>query len=282
LKKIFDQFKKYLFYFRKGGLKEFYRFYKLNKFEKNIFSQKKLVWNNLGYWQVDPMPSEEELQKFYSEIYWLNNKYYKSNLVIPRDLDHFNFYNNNIQSKFEKKINFMNFGAGHGGISYLMASNMHNVVNIEPSEILSYNYDNFLSFENIEKIINEKDYFEKFEVIYSSHTLEHLTDPLTFFKKISKVLKSNGLVFIEVPNCRKSKITKDYAEGGCDGKITGSHLIYFTKDFFKHLNSEIFLFKEGHDGNSYTEVKSEDDADCIRAIIKAENIKNWINASKIY
>ena len=51
------------------------------------------------------------------------------------------------KSLAEKKINFMNFGAGHGGISYLMASNMHNVVNIEPSEILSYNYDNFLSFE---------------------------------------------------------------------------------------------------------------------------------------
>ena len=33
---------------------------------------------------------------------------------------------------------------------------------------------------------------------------------------------------------------------------------------------------------SYTEVKSEDDADCIRAIIKAKNIKNWINASKNY
>ena len=45
-----------------------------------------------------------------------------------------------------------------------------------------------------------------------------------------------------------------------------------TKEYFLSNSSEIFLFKEGHDGNSYTEVKSEDDADCIRAIIKAENI----------
>ena len=276
MRKIFDKIRKYFFYFRSGGLKETYRFYKLNKYEKNIFGKKKLTWNNLGYWQVDPMPSKEELEKFYSEIYWLNNKYYKNNLVIPRDLDHFKFYDINTIDKFDKKINFMNFGAGHGGISYLMASNKHNVFNVEPSEIQSFAYENIINFKNIDAVINEKKFFENFDVIYSSHTLEHLADPLDFFRKISNLIKNDGLVLIEVPNCRKSKITKNYAEGGCDGKITGSHLIYFTEDFFKLLDSDIFFFKEEENGNKYTEVMSEDDADAIRAIIKAENIKDWI------
>ena len=276
MRKIFDKIRNYFFYFRNGGLKETYRFYKLNKYEKNIFGKKKLTWNNLGYWQVDPMPSKEELEKFYSEIYWLNNKYYKNNLVIPRDLDHFKFYDINTIDKFDKKINFMNFGAGHGGISYLMASNKHNVFNVEPSEIQSFAYENIINFKNIDVIINEKKFFENFDIIFSSHTLEHLADPLDFFRKISNLIKNDGLVLIEVPNCRKSKITKNYAEGGCDGKITGSHLIYFTEDFFKLLDSDIFFFKEEENGNKYTEVMSEDDADAIRAIIKAENIKDWI------
>ena len=276
MRKIFDKIRKYFFYFRNGGLKETYRFYKLNKYEKNIFGKKKLTWNNLGYWQVDPMPSKEELEKFYSEIYWLNNKYYKNNLVIPRDLDHFKFYDINTIDKFDKKINFINFGAGHGGISYLMASIKHNVFNVEPSEIQSFAYENIINFKNIDAVINEKKFFENFDVIYSSHTLEHLADPLDFFRKISNLIKNDGLVLIEVPNCRKSKITKNYAEGGCDGKITGSHLIYFTEDFFKLLDSDIFFFKEEENGNKYTEVMSEDDADAIRAIIKAENIKDWI------
>lgn len=281
MKATFDQIRKYFFYFRKGGVKEFINFYKLNKLEQKIFSKKKLIWNNLGFWQVDPMPSKDQLQKFYSEIYWLSNRYYKNNLVIPRDIDHLTFLESKIFNKLPRKINFMNFGAGHGGISYLMASKNNHVVNIEPSEISAFKYENFYNYKNIEDFINNSNELEKIDILYSSHTIEHLSDPLEFFKQILKVLKHDGLIFVEVPNCRKSIVNADYAEGGCDGKITGSHLIYFTKDFFERLGSEIFFFKEEHGGQKYTEVNSEDDADCIRAIIKVENIKNWIKHSNM-
>ena len=77
--------RKHFFHFRKGGIKGLIKFYQLNRFEEDIFSKKKLKWDNLGYWKVDPMPNSEELQKFYSQIYWLNNQYYKTNLLIPRN-----------------------------------------------------------------------------------------------------------------------------------------------------------------------------------------------------
>tara|TARA_B100000795_G_C22797353_1_gene440043 strand:+ start:1874 stop:2707 length:834 start_codon:yes stop_codon:yes gene_type:complete len=271
-----DKLRKYLFHLRKGGIKGIIKFIKLNKFEEKIFRKKKLKWNSLGYWQVDPMPTEDELLKFYSQIYWVSNQYYKSNLLIPRDLDHVFFLENRISNKMIKNSNFMNFGAGHGGISYLMAAKKMNVINIEPSTIFSANIENFSNFNKIENFFEVSNDYPKIDILYSSHVVEHLADPINFFKKISKILDKDAKVFIEVPNCRKSNITKDYVEGGCDGKITGSHLVYFTKDFFENLNSKIYFFKEQESGNKYTEVDNEDEADCIRVIITAENIKNWI------
>ena len=270
--------RKYFFHLRKGGIKGLVKFYQLNKFEKNIFGKKKLKWDKLGYWKVDPMPTEEELQKFYSQIYWVSNQYYKNNFLIPRDLDHLLFLEKKISDKITKNSNFMNFGAGHGGVSYLMASKKITVINIEPSEIFSKNIKNFYNFEKIDSFIDVAQDYPKVDIFYSSHTVEHLADPVSFFKKISNILSDDAKIFIEVPNCRKSNITKDYAEGGCDGKITGSHLIYFTKDFFENLNSEISFFKEElfEKNYNYTEVSNEDEADCIRAIISAEDIKKFI------
>lgn len=272
-----DKLRRYFFHFRKGGIKGLIKFYQLNRFEENIFSKKKLKWDNLGYWKVDPMPNSEELQKFYSQIYWVNNQHYKTNFLIPRDLDHLLFLEKKISGKMFENSNFMNFGAGHGGLSYLIASKKINVINIEPSEIYSTNIENFHNFKNIDNFLEVAKDYSKIDILYSSHTVEHLADPINFFKKISSILSDDAKIFIEVPNCRKSNITKDYAEGGCDGKITGSHLIYFTKDFFENLNSEISFFKEelGENSYNYTEVSNEDDADCIRAIISAENIKNF-------
>ena len=270
--------RKHFFHFRKGGIKGLIKFYQLNRFEEDIFSKKKLKWDNLGYWKVDPMPNSEELQKFYSQIYWLNNQYYKTILLTPRDLDHLLFLEKKISGKMFENSNFMNFGAGHGGLSYLIATKKINVINIEPSEIYSINIKNFHNFKNIDNFLEVAKDYSKIDILYSSHTVEHLADPINFFKKISSILSDDAKIFIEVPNCRKSNITNDYAEGGCDGKITGSHLIYFTKDFFENLNSEISFFKEelGENSYNYAEVSNEDDADCIRAIISAKNIKNFI------
>ena len=61
---MLNQIRKYIFYLRKGGPKEFLRYYNLNKFEKKVFGRKKLIWNSLGFWQVDPMPTENELEKY--------------------------------------------------------------------------------------------------------------------------------------------------------------------------------------------------------------------------
>lgn len=275
MKKIIDLARKYIFHFRKGGFKQIYKFHILNKFENKIFNKKKLIWNDLGYWQVDPMPTDNELQKFYSELYWLNNSYYKSQILIPRDINHYVFLEDKLLSNYPNSINFMNFGAGHGGISYLMAAKKNKIINIEPSDIPKFNYKNFSNYQSIDKFINQQS-LNSIDIIYSSHTIEHLRDPISFLEKISKLLKKDGSVFIEVPNCRKSVIDKNYEEGGCDGRIIGSHLIYFTKDFFEKLNCKIFFYKEQSSNQEFLQVKDENDADCLRVIFNASDLNNWL------
>ena len=274
--------RKCLFYLRKGGIKNLIKFIEFQKFENQVFGKKSLKWNTEGYWEMYPMPSESELFKFYSEIYWLNNHYYKDILLNYRDISHLKFVEKYMANSLGTNSTFLNFGAGHGGLSYLMAAKNIKVINIEPSKIYSSDLINFNSFKNLDEFNQSDLKNEKVDLLYSSHTLEHLTDPNYFFNSISKLLKPKGKVFIEVPNCRRLPIPKNYAEGGCDGKTTGSHLIYFTKDFFEKIGSEIFFISEQNNQTKYKEVTSEDEADCIRAIIKSEDISKYLKNYKKY
>ena len=265
---------------KNSGFNGLVRYIKLTNFERKIFQYKTLKWNDWGYWEMHPMPSKTQLNKFYSEIYWLNNKFYKSRLLIARDLVHFKFLENKLSDKLNAGSVLMNYGAGHGGISYLAAARNLQVINIEPAGVFIGELNNFINFSNLEEFFNSKKIFQKVDIVYLSHTLEHLTDPVLFFKDILRLIDKNGKVVIEVPNCRVADPGDKYNEGGCNGKITGSHTIYFTKDFFDRMNAEIFLYSVDVDNGEYIEVSHEDKANCIRVIIDADCIVNWIN--KIY
>lgn len=47
---------------------------------------------------------------------------------------------------------------------------------------------------------NSQFYNEKFDVVCSFQTLEHVDNPLSFLKEVKHVLKPGGVAFIEVPN----------------------------------------------------------------------------------
>ena len=96
---ILDNLRRSFFHFRSSGFKGLIKFLKLNKFENNLFKAKKLNWNNLGYWEINPKPLAEDLIKFYTEVYWLNNRVYKNNLLLSRDIDHFQFLKDKIPTK---------------------------------------------------------------------------------------------------------------------------------------------------------------------------------------
>jgi 2-polyprenyl-3-methyl-5-hydroxy-6-metoxy-1,4-benzoquinol methylase len=102
--------------------------------------------------------------------------------------------------KNKKKI--LEIGAGQGQSVYLFDKEGYSVEFIEPDK-----NNVMLINQKLGKdcgIIDTAENFQsdkKFEIIWMSHVLEHLTNPIMFFKNISKNLINDGILFIEVPNC---------------------------------------------------------------------------------
>ncbi len=82
----------------------------------------------------------------------------------------------------------------------------------------------------IESSIEEFSTDELFDVIWMSHVLEHILQPDDFFRKIKNMLKKDGILFIEVPNCEFKPTLKSSIE-------KSPHLFHFTKKSLSILAS---------------------------------------------
>ncbi len=256
------------------------KYIELNFFENRVLGNKTVKWCDDGYWKMDPMPTQEDLDKYYQEVYWFSNSDYKNDIVVGRDLKHAEFIKHEIAESFPDVKNFLNYGAGHGGVSYLFHPLGINIFNIEPGGLDTFNLDNFYAYNNINEL-NEANPNILFDVIYASHVIEHLRDPIEFFLPAIDLLNQNGKIILEVPNTRILNPDKEYFEGGCDGKTAGSHTLYFTKDFFKNLGAKIFFYGGDYNKADYPEVSSEDNANFIRAVIDFEGIRKYLSSKDL-
>lgn len=253
-----DLIKKYILYFYDKGLipdilisKKFKD--KLKKREKNNFmaklflNNKSLIYNKeRGFWILDSMPSKLELDIYYKNQYWSEQNEDKQDCIHLRDIDHFLLMKKMVPNFFSGKKTILNFGSGHGGISYLFWINNHRVINIEPSLAINKFMDNWVVYNDIEKVS------EKVDFIYGSHSLEHVRDLDKLEIIFNKILNNNGYIFFEVPNALVD------SNGGSNGKIFPPHTYYFTKNYFNTLNFDIILnatYKEG----SFPFIQLEDD-----------------------
>lgn len=171
------------------------------------------------------MPSEEQLNQYYENAYWFNRGG-KEMHVNSRDIIHWSILEKFINISASTKINFLNFGAGHGGISHIFWNAGHSVHNVEPSLIPQF-YDE--RWVNYKKINDVKDH--SIDLIYGSHSLEHVQNIDLFILEVKRVLKSDGYVFWEVPNGAHS------TNGPPKNKIFIPHTYYFRKEFFNEVFS---------------------------------------------
>lgn len=215
---------------------------KSEKMDKHLKSLNLIHYET--YSRVDPMPNEDFFLEYYSSNIEEDFKL-KQLPIRKRDLEHYDLIKK-LFSEFEKtKINILNFGSGHAGFSILCGLNNHKVTNLD----YFINQD-ILNYKNMENITDIKMLNEKFDLIYASHSLEHVRSIKKTFEELSKISHKNTKFFIEVPNCfietRK--------------KIKSMHTYYFTRNFFNNLLPE----------NEYCETwkeskKSDDDnGDVIR------------------
>ena len=202
-------------------------FFLPEKYKKKIIARRTFVSRRLkadarGFWAIDPMPTTEELNQFYEYTYWQARG--KNESIHRRDLEHFVMLKQMIPEFFKTPKTILNFGAGHGGVSHLFYHLGHRVINIEPSGLeLDYKDRNWTTYKTIDRLN------ESVDLVYGSHSIEHVQNIDEFMALIRSKLNPSGYLFFEVPN---GKIAQN---GGANGVICPPHTYYFTVDFFKAL-----------------------------------------------
>jgi len=210
-----------------------------NKIARRVFKNRHLKDSKKGYLYVDPMPSEDELTTYYTNVYW-GSRTGKNHGARLRDLVHYNLLTNYIPDFFKSKNKLViNFGAGHGGISHLFWINGFKVVNIEPSGLPKSYCSRWKSLSNFDEIEDGT-----VDLIYGSHSLEHVQNIDKFKKEMRRILSPNAFLFWEVPNA------KNPLDGAMNNRIDIPHTYYFSTEFFDSWFSEVILndaYDQSHD-----------------------------------
>lgn len=202
-----------------------------SKILKNLFAGRKVIPDLAGTWRVSPMPTENELSAYYQINYWSVRGDSKI-LLKSRDINHFEILRQYFPPRKSGLLGrALNFGSGRGGVSYLLMVSGFEVVNVDPFDP---RIPNCQHVERLEDVDGE------FDLIYSSHSLEHVTQLERTMTRLEELLAADGLFFVEVPNCLDSSQSVEL-HGERIPVMSPPHTYYISMDFFKSIQLKPIL-----------------------------------------
>lgn len=214
---------------------------------------KLLKKNEYGFFQVNPTPSIEELEKYYSEKYYqspivatYSKKYSDEELrltEIAAEVADFVMSKLNVNSK----KNLFDIGCGEGFFMYYLQKFGWSVKGTDFSQagLKAMNPDllRHTTFGNAYDDLNFriKD-GQKYSLINLGNILEHLVDPIYFIRKVKKLMDNDGVLRIVVPNdsSQFQGLLKKMGKSNDEWYCPPDHLSYFNFDSLKN-----FVTKEG-------------------------------------
>jgi len=158
-------------------------------------------------------------------------------------------------------LNVIDIGGGTGEFITLLNNTKYNLKLsiLEPGVIRL----NECILENVNRINQSLDdeFIQNneglFDIVTAFHVLEHTIDPIQFVNNCYKLLKQNGLLYIEVPNQDNDLIKiSDYYKNNI--WYCKSHISYFTKNTLKYIfnklniNNYVIGSQERYDYENYT------------------------------
>ncbi len=231
--------------------------YKLEiKDDKDYFKDAKIYrCSDCDFGFVHPMPSVETLDYFYKHVYrsdgrppYLVSENYEDQIkhyLEDKNLSYLLYLTSLIEIK--KVKNYYDFGSGDGDLGFALKKKFPQL-NLFCTEgdnqceriLKDRGYKNFKDLDEIDI---------KFDLIVTTHSLEHLSDINSIFIKFREILNPNGFIFFEVPNC-----PEEYWKGR---PYDGPHLLFYTKksieilaenNGFKFINfsHSAYTFSEDH------------------------------------
>ena len=152
--------------------------------------------------QALPMPSESMIASFYTE-YTTHNVYRPRGL--GRILDIYSEHKANERLRFlvddfvsRKNIRILDFGCGNG-------ANLKRLSGLGYKNLMGFDFDpKAISFVSSQGISCSGDFLEltknSFDIVFLNHVIEHLPDPEITIRKLSTLLRPEGIMMIRTPN----------------------------------------------------------------------------------
>lgn len=211
-----------------------------------------IVKNSLGYFEVLPKPTEQELQKYYHDKYYQDNKIY-DNKYTNNEIIY--FHNRNHQKHFVLNnysgFNYnsgtlLDIGCGEGWTLSYFNNLGFDVTGLDYSTHGISTHNSLLTekvvcgniYQNIYQLIALN---KKYDIIWLDNLLEHVIDPLSLLNDCKKLAKPTTTLVVEVPN-DFSALQKQLLK---DGKIPNEfwvalpdHLNYFSKESLDNISFE--------------------------------------------
>ena len=212
--------------------------YKLEIKEDKKYFENALIYKceNCDFSFVNPMPPQDKLDYFYEKIYrsdgrppfFVSENYedQKKYYLEDKNLSYLLYLSSLIDLTKINKI--YDFGGGIGDLGFALKKKFPNL-KLFCSEGDAH-CEKILEERGYSNIKNINNITDRFDLITTTHSLEHLTDINSIFVKFRELLNPEGHIFFEVPNC-----TEEY----WDGRIyDGPHLLFYTKKSFEKLSQK--------------------------------------------
>lgn len=187
-----------------------------SKHNKSIFNCHN---NDCGHFFTPPLNKNQGICLRSSDIESESNSAF--NKFHERNIRLLNLFMGKIM-KQSTLIHLLDFGAGNAHISRSFKSHLGNKVVIycyEPNTLCKDLYQK----HQLIHITNLMDITKKIDLIYMIEVIEHLEDPISILKSLTKTLNPSGKIFISTPVGAKSeKVTNAFD--------TESHLHFFTEN----------------------------------------------------
>ena len=162
-----------------------------------------------GLVQRNPQPLKEDVISRYNSAfgddylsYELKNEdaFFKLQQLALKDASFFKLEKSLFKAALKETPSILDIGCATGSLLKSLRSRLWRVTGVEISPAAEYAINKYGL--DIRKIPLEENNFSdnSFDVVLTSHLIEHLNDPRSFLEETHRILKENGSIFITTPN----------------------------------------------------------------------------------